>query len=133
VLIDLLKLTIHAGDSVLQQHFSESSARAKYTSPQIQNELINICGNIIREKIVSRAQKAIAYSILADESCDISGKEQLSIGVRFSDEATIVYEEFLGFIELKAMDAKTIVNAIDTFIMQQGLDPSKCVGQGYDG
>lgn len=78
--------------------------------------------------------KSLAYSILADETADISGKEQLSIGARFLDERKmIVREECLGFVELNAMDARTIANAIDNFIQTHGLDPMKCVGQGYDG
>lgn len=31
------------------------------------------------------------------------------------------------------MDAKSIANTIDNFIQSYGLDPMKCVGQGYDG
>lgn len=74
------------------------------------------------------------HNILADESCDIAGKEQLSIGVRFFDEERmLIREEFLGFVELIAMDAKSIASAIDNFITNVGLDPEKCVEQGYDG
>lgn len=70
------------------------------------------------------------YSILADETADISGKEQLSIGVSFIDKKKqIVREEFLGFIELTAMDAETISTVIDQFIQICVLDPNKCVGQ----
>lgn len=42
-------------------------------------------------------------------------------------------EEFLGFVELTARDAKAIASAIDNFIYNAGLDPEKWVGQGYDG
>lgn len=45
----------------------------------------------------------------------------------------IVREEFLGFVVLDAMDSKTIADAINQFIQTCGLDPHKCVGQGYDG
>lgn len=46
----------------------------------------------------------------------------------------MICEEFLGFVELKAMNAETIANAIDNFIDKIcTLDPKKCVGQGYDG
>ncbi|CAG9814661.1 unnamed protein product [Phaedon cochleariae] len=103
-------------------------------SPQIQNEIIELSGAVIRDYIIAQVKKAYAYSVLADESSDISGKEQLSIGVRFVDEEQmIVREELLGFVELVAMDAKTIATAIDNFIENAGLDPEKCVGQGYDG
>lgn len=84
--------------------------------------------------IIEDNKQASAYSILADETADISGKEQLSIGVRFFDEKkTKIREEFLGFVELMAMNAETIASAIHQFIQNCGLDPMKCVGQGYDG
>lgn len=71
---------------------------------------------------------------MADESCDIAGKEQLSIGIRFYDnEKMTIREEFLGFVELTAMDAVTIATEIDNFLQNEGLDRDKCVGQGYDG
>lgn len=103
-------------------------------SPQIQNEIIGLCGDVITDDITSDVKKACAYSILADESSDISGKEQLSIGVRFFDEEKMmVREEFLGFVELTDMDAKSVASAINNFVEKVGLDPEKCVGQGYDG
>ncbi|CAL1672871.1 unnamed protein product [Lasius platythorax] len=49
---------------------------------------------------------------MADKTSDISEREQLLIGVRFFDEENIaIREEFLGFVKLAAMDAKTIATA----------------------
>lgn len=105
-----------------------------YTSPQIQNEIIELCGLVVKNEIIQEAKKAYAYSVMADESCDIAGKEQLSIGIRFFDEdQNIIREEFLGFVELEAMDANTIATEIDKFLESAGLESNKCVGQGYDG
>ncbi|GBP19530.1 Uncharacterized protein K02A2.6 [Eumeta japonica] len=38
------------------------------------------------QRIRKVAKKAYAYSVMADESCDIAGREQLSFGIRFYDE-----------------------------------------------
>ncbi|OWR51244.1 hypothetical protein KGM_213459 [Danaus plexippus plexippus] len=76
--------------------------------------------------IIGGEKKAQEYSFLADESCHIVGKEQLSIDVRFFEEERIVIrEEFLGFVKLVAMDAKSIASAIDNFIRNVTLDPEK--------
>lgn len=45
----------------------------------------------------------------------------------------MVRDEFLGFVELTDMDAKSVASAINNFVEKVGLDPEKCVGQGYDG
>ncbi|XP_030762677.1 zinc finger MYM-type protein 1-like [Sitophilus oryzae] len=131
---DLIKLKIEAGAQNLKTHLEKGAKNAAYLSPQIQNEIIDLCGEVIREDIIVDIKKACAYSILADESSDISGKEQLSIGTRFFDEEhMMIREEFLGFVELSAMDAISIASAIDSFLANAGLDPKKRVGQGYDG
>lgn len=131
---DLIRLRIESGDNELENHIEKGKRNAMYTSPHIQNEIIDICGGIIKENIIDDAKRAVAYSMLADETCDISGKEQLSVGIRFFDDTKKqIREEFLGFVELKAMDAITISTAIHEFIQSCGLDPIKSVGQGYDG
>lgn len=58
-----------------------------------QNKLINFCGRTIQEILFEDVSKSEAYSILADETADMSGKEQLSIGVRFVGE-----QNMIGFI-----------------------------------
>lgn len=130
---DLVQLRIDSGDTEMKR-LTESKKNATYTSPRIQNELIEMCGDTVCNLILKDVKKAFAYYVLADETADISGKEQLSIGVRFFDEEKmVVREEFLGFTDLEAMDAITIANAIDSFLEKNGLDPRKCEGQRYDG
>ena len=80
---DLQTLQAGSGDEILKKHLKEAARNARYTSVQTQNELIHICEEIVREKIVSRANKSIGFSVIADETSDISGVEQLSIGIRF--------------------------------------------------
>lgn len=127
-------MQIESGNKQLQEHLELGKKNAQYLSPRIQNEIINLCGAVVRDLVVYEVKKADGYSILADETADISGKEQLSTGVRFYDEKKgLVREEFLGFSELFGMDAKAISTAIDNCIQSWELDPDKCVGQGYDG
>lgn len=130
----MCRLRIEAGDLPLKEHFQHGKKNSSYRSPQIQNEIINLCGSVIRDYIVKSAKQAYAYSILADETADISGKEQLSIGLRFYDlMLKEIREEFVGFVELEALDSKSIAKAIDEFITEQKLLPEKCVGLGFDG
>ncbi|XP_037958370.1 52 kDa repressor of the inhibitor of the protein kinase-like [Teleopsis dalmanni] len=135
VLVDLMKLQIVSGDTGLEMHFTKASRqRATYSSPRNPNKLVlvSLCGKVVRDKIVEAVRKASVYSVLADETVDISGKDQLSIGVRFCDKQRIVHEKFLGYTKLSAMDSKTIAGAINSFLKEKDHDYSKCVGQGYD-
>jgi len=91
-----------------------SPANARYTSVRVENELALLCEETIRENIVSLVNNSVGFSILADESADISGKKQMSLGVRFVDTTgnENVLEEFLGFATLTEMDATSIANTI---------------------
>lgn len=67
--------------------------------------------------IINDVKQAKAYSIMADETADISGKEQLSIGIKFyDDKKKKIRNEFLGYVILNALNAETIASAIDQFI-----------------
>ena len=57
---------------------------AECISATTQNTKIEICGSLLHEDIVREANNSVAFSILADETNDISGGiEQMSLGVRF--------------------------------------------------
>lgn len=133
---NLLDFRIDAGDSILKNHLETCTQNSKYTSHRIQNEIINTCGDILREHIMHDINNSAFFSVIADESADISGVEQLAIAIRFVDKNTVGYcirEEFLGFVPLESMDAKTVSNKILSSLRQFGLNSSKMVGQGYDG
>ncbi|KAL4120845.1 hypothetical protein QTP88_013461 [Uroleucon formosanum] len=86
----------------------------------------------LKSVISQEINEASCFSIIADETADISGIEQLSICIRFLKHNNL-HEEFIGFYPLKEFDAefisKTILEACD----HMKLDLNKCVGQGYDG
>ncbi|XP_045482085.1 52 kDa repressor of the inhibitor of the protein kinase-like [Harmonia axyridis] len=75
------------------------------------------------------------FSVMADESADISGHEQLSIGIRYvheQNENFTVNAEFLGFVQLKKLNADCIAVSILEFMEKSGLNFDKLVAQGYD-
>ena len=130
---DLLDFRVESGDQVLKEHLDTSARNAKYTSHRCQNEIINTCGDIVRRRIIKEVNDCNEFSLLADETADIGGKEQLSIGVRFVDKSNTVREEFLGFTELKSMSAQSISHAILTTAGEYGLHLNNLVGLGFDG
>jgi hypothetical protein len=52
---------------------------ASYHSPQVQNGIAYATVQIIRAKVQDKVNSAHSFSILADETADISGTEQLSL------------------------------------------------------
>jgi hypothetical protein len=123
-----------ADSDIFKQHMINAAQNAKYISHRTQNELIECSAVVIRSNIVAEIRNCVGFSVLADESTDVSGTQQLSIGARyFCETARSVKEEFLGFVPLPDATAATISGVIVDSIKGFGLDMSKCVGQGYDG
>ena len=63
----LLHFRAAAGDSVLCNHLTHAPRNALYTSPDVQNQIIDILCDYIRHKILSNVQKAQFFTIIADE------------------------------------------------------------------
>ena len=109
---------------------------AKYTSHRIQNEIISLCGNQIRNNIKASIKAAGIYSVLADQSADVSCTEQVAICIRYTkkkDRVYIAHEDFLTFLPTRDTSGETLSNLILTQVAQWGLVPANIVGQGYDG
>ena len=100
------------------------SSRLKLLSHDIQNEILRLYSHDILRRLVSKIQRAKFFSLIADETSDISRKEQVSICVRFVDEQFKIEEAFMGFAETPLANS---------FICSVGLDISHCRGQSYDG
>ncbi|CAH3044594.1 unnamed protein product [Porites lobata] len=66
-------------NSTLRHHLENARGNAKYTSPEIQNELLDLSAQQIVNNIVSDCKKAGCYAFIADESTDVSVKEQISV------------------------------------------------------
>ena len=56
---------------------------AKYTSKSVQNELLEAVASVIIEHITNQIRKATCFSIIADETRDISRIEQLTLCIRY--------------------------------------------------
>ena len=69
-------------DERLRKHLQYSPKNAQYTSKTIQNELISVVGDAIREEIISEVLSAQFYSIIAYEVTDVANQEQLSLCVQ---------------------------------------------------
>lgn len=97
------------------KQFLESDSRYKYTSPNIQNEIISCCGDLILDKIVKEVNVAKCFSVLVDETTDVSVKEQLTLCVRYvvgSGKDVFLSEKFLKYIEINSLTGKNIGTSI---------------------
>ena len=104
----------------------------KFTSPTMQNEIIEIIAMEILRDVVGDIKSANFYSIMADESCDVSNTEQLSFGVRYVKNFE-AFECFVGLHEVENTSADHVVKAMKLILIACDFDFSKIRGQCYDG
>jgi len=130
--IELLNYAVRRGDAVLKRHYESHAKNASYhLSYQIQNEIINCCGEEITENIISRVREY--FSILADEAMDAAKMEQLALVLRYVHNNKI-YKDFIGFLHLKdGLSGKHLANCVSSALERFGLKVENIRGQGYDG
>lgn len=56
--------------------------KTTYTSPEIQNELLTLMSNMVLRRVVGEINEAGWYSLMIDETPDISGAEQAVVCFR---------------------------------------------------
>lgn len=79
----LLNFRVGSGDAVIGEHLATASCNTTYTSSVIQNQLVDVAADQIRQKILDRVKRAVWYTVIADEVTDASNKEQLSVVLRY--------------------------------------------------
>jgi hypothetical protein len=107
----------------------------RYISPDIVNELIEMMGNAILRSILQDIKGNLGlFGLIADESRDISNKEQLTCilpWVSLPDLTT--HEDFLGMYLIEKPDAETMTAALKDILLRCNLRLNECRMQAYDG
>ncbi|XP_066969183.1 zinc finger MYM-type protein 1-like [Macrobrachium rosenbergii] len=85
----------------------------------------------VLDEITDELYQSTWFSIMADESKDISEREQLSV-VRYLFDHTL-HEEFLGFVRLRELNAEYLKTSICEMLLTCNIDAKNCVGQTYNG
>ena len=114
-LIDFLK---NIGDEDIPKHLVECSSRSSYISETSCYEFLSCLGDYLETKMKNRLIAAEDFSLLTDDSTDISNRAELSIFVRYIDSDAYDKKEFLGMTEIVGnKGAEALFNTIsETFI-----------------
>lgn len=105
----------------------------KYTSPEVQNEILKVMALQVLREIVKNLQNSPFYTIMVDETTDVSNREQVVLCLRWVDERFDVHEEFTGLYTVDNISANTLVAVIKDALLRMNLTLNKVRGQCYDG
>lgn len=106
---------------------------ATYLGHETQNEILDCLAEMVRTSITTEVAQSEAFSILVDETKDMSKKEEMSFVIRYYYNGS-VRESFLAFEAAQCLDAAALSQKIVHILQNRGLDyKNHLVGQAYDG
>ena len=101
-------------------------------SPAIQKDIVSAAAVETSNAIIMELRDAF-FSVLIDESRDISTKEQMAVALQYVDKKGHVVERFLGIKHVTNTSALSLKAAVEDLFCRHGLNLSRLRGQGYDG
>ena len=104
----------------------------RFTSPMIQNELLEIMPMTVLRKIAGKIAGK-QFSIMVDETTDVSNTEELVFCLRYVNDQLITHEEFLGLHSLDSTTAQSTTHTIEDILLRLSLQLENCRGQCYYG
>lgn len=121
-------------DKELVQCQEAMQRNARYTSPNIQNGIIEILVDLVREQVVNEIKNADIpyYTILADGTKDKKGNEIISLAIRYIKNGKPM-ESVLCLEYTADLDARALASVIHDSLLKYGLEPKYILSQCYDG
>ncbi|KFM71172.1 Zinc finger MYM-type protein 1, partial [Stegodyphus mimosarum] len=119
-------------DPVMQDHIQRIATKQihqSYLSKTIQNEIINLIGNKLKNKIIDRIKYGKYFAVILDCIPDVSHQEQISLRIRYVSD---IYEQFIKFIHVESSTGENPFFVLKKEIQSLGLDINNIRGQGYD-
>ena len=119
-------------NDIVRQKLTLGPKKATWLGHEIQNSLISFLADKVRLMIKRKLQSAQLYTVMADETKDISKSEQLSLVLRYFFNGN-TYERFISFTKCDELNSEAIFSYIIAGLKEMDFDVNNCVSQCYDG
>ncbi|CAN0846519.1 Zinc finger MYM-type protein 1 [Linum grandiflorum] len=120
--IELLKHTASYNKEVAGVILENAPKNAKYTSPDIQKEIVHVIGGMVRKQIFEEIGDS-KFSIIVDEASDES----------FVDIKGLIQERLFDVVHVKNTTSMTLYSSICSTLSSHKFAIQNIRGQGYDG
>ena len=98
----------------------------------MQNEMLEVMAMRVLRGIAALIQSEPLFTVMVDETTDVSNVEQVVLCFRCVDRKYSTQEEFVGLYEVASTRAETIYTFITDVLLRSNLAISKVRGQCYD-
>ncbi|XP_050141168.1 uncharacterized protein LOC126617173 [Malus sylvestris] len=130
--LELMQFLADHNDKVRKVVFENAPKNLKYTSSDIQKDLVRACA-IETIGAITKDMEGTFFSLLVDGSRDSSTKEQMAVVLRYVNKEGEVIERFLGVQHVSSTTSSSLEEAIERLFASTNLSMSKLRGQCYDG
>ena len=120
----------------LKGHLISGPENARYTSKTVQNEVIGVIPDSIRDYFRQCLEKNSHFALIADETTS-QGRKVLAVCLRLLDfiadqSNTIKREVLINMCDLPRTTGSAIASAIRNSLHKHAIDITNCRGQAYD-
>ena len=106
---------------------------SKWLSHDILNEMTELFAHDVLRTLKEEIKRAEFFSIIMDETADITVKEQVSVCFRVVTECLEIEELFIGFYQTASTTGDALFNLFKDVLLRLSLPVKNCRGQCYDG
>ncbi|XP_015947916.1 uncharacterized protein LOC107472903 [Arachis duranensis] len=130
--LEMLKFLGSYNERVKKNVLKNAPKNAKYTSNDVQKEILHILATKVRNSIGEEIGDA-KFCIIVDEARDESKKEQMAIILRFVALDGFVKERLFDLVHVTDTCATTLKKELISVISYYNFQVENIRGQGYDG
>ena len=120
-------------DPKLMEIHKKLPGNAKCTSPDVQNEVISILANLVKNKIANDIRNAKLFTIMADGTTDKNRKEIQGLVCRYMSSSGQIEEHCLDIQGIEDRSAKGIFEFIKNTLQDFDISIDGLVSQSFDG
>ncbi|CAN6678841.1 unnamed protein product [Malus baccata var. baccata] len=131
--LELLQFLADHDEKIKEVVLENAPGNLKLIAHSIHKDIVNSCAFETIKAIMKEVKESKFFSIMVDESRDISTKEQMAVILRYVDNKGQVIERFVGVQHVTETTSSKLKESIDEFLKLHDLSYSNLRGQGYDG
>ena len=114
-LLELLHLRCEDIPWLKEMLQSQLKCHAQWTSPSIQNEILDIISSFVIERIIHNVLLSRNFALIMDETSDIIRAEQVSICLRHVLDGK-TFETFVGFFSTESTEREILFKLVKKVI-----------------
>ena len=125
---------LRANDDEDLVNWIENKKRGNYMHHNVQNELLELMAKeVLNKNIMKQIKEAQFFTVMCDETTDISNQEQAVICIRTVNDKFENREDFIELRQLESTTSESIFTMLNEVLHDFELPISKLRGQCYDG